>query len=127
VRETQRALEMLRAAGIGIAVIVGGLCWAGCGNGAGNARCDVNGPAQLMPASVKRVRLGMSKAEVERILGKADYSPIEGQYYFSTGGECPLEDANRKAPCGVIADFRRCSDPVLTGSLQSCTWGGIGE
>jgi hypothetical protein len=117
----------MRSAAFGFAVLLGGLCWAGCGHGGRAAGCDVNGPAQLMPASVKRVRLGMSKAEVERILGKADYSPIDGQYYYSTGGECPLEDANRNAPCGVIADFRRGSDSRITGSLQSCTWGAIGE
>jgi hypothetical protein len=118
---------MKQLAAVGFAVLMAVSSWAGCGHGEGPAGCDVNGPAQLMPSTVKRVRLGMSQAEVERILGKPDYSPIEGQHYFGTGGECPLEDSGRFAPCGVIADFRRASDSRLTGSLQSCTWGAIGE
>jgi hypothetical protein len=74
----------------------------------------------------------MTKVELERVLGEADYSPVDGQFYFSTGGDCPLEDAGRDAPCGVVADFRRSTneataETVLTDSLQSCWWGGIGE
>ena len=117
----------MRTAVLGFAILMGGLWWAGCEPRGGTAGCSVNGPAQLLPASVKRVRLGMSKVELERLLGEANYSPIEGQYYFSTGGECPLEEANRTAPCGVVADFRRGPDARLTTSLQSCTWGAIGE
>lgn len=109
-----------------------GLCCAGCRPSAGSAGCTVEGPARLVPENVKRIHLGISRAELERILGEADYSPAEGQFYFSTGGECPLEDADREAPCGVVAEFRRTTHDatlgrVPTDSLQSCWWGGIGE
>ena len=89
----------------------------------------IEGPAQLLPDNVGGVRLGMSKRELEALLGPADYSPIDGQFYFSTGGECPLGGTDRLAPCGLVADFRDygSGEAVLTESLQSCWWGGIGE
>jgi hypothetical protein len=126
-RASVPGMNVMRAIAFGLAVLAGALCSAGCRHVAGNTGCEVNGPAHLVPATVKRVRLGMSKPELERILGEVNYSPIEGQYYFSTGGECPLEGANRNAPCGVVADFRRAPEYRITGSLQSCTWGAIGE
>jgi hypothetical protein len=115
------------AAIVSIVILAGGPCAIGCRRGDQRGRCDVNGPAALVPASVKQVRLGMSTREVEGLLGKATYSPIDGQYYYSTGGECPLEATGRNAPCGVIADFRRGPDYRVTDTLQSCTWGAIGE
>ena len=36
-----------------------------------------------MPAKVKRIHIGMPKAELEALLGEADYSPTDGQYYFT--------------------------------------------
>ena len=86
-----------------------------------------------LPEKLKQIHLRMSKAQLEAVLGEADYSPTDGQYYFSTGGDCPLEDTDREAPCGVVAEFRITTygastiDIVLTDSLQGCWWGGIGE
>ena len=115
------------AAIVSAVILAGGLCAIGCRGGDERRGCDVNGPAALVPARVKQVRLGMSTREVEGLLGKATYSPIDGQYYYSTGGECPLEGADRNAPCGVIAEFRGGPDYKVTDVLQSCTWGAIGE
>lgn len=90
--------------------------------------CNVLGPVEFMPERVKHVRFGMTLVELEAVMGKADYSPIEGLFYFSTGGDCPLEDSGRVASCGLVAEFRDYGkDDVLTGSLQSCWWGGVGE
>ncbi len=91
--------------------------------------CGIDGPEPLLPERVRQVRLGMSLIELEGLLGQADYSPVEGLFYFSTGGDCPLDDADRFAPCGVVADFRDQGrgDPVPTASLQACRWGAIGE
>ena len=93
------------------------------------AGCDVGDPREHLPSKVKNVRLGMTKAELEAVLGTADYSPIEGQYYFSTEGECRHEGVDEVAGCAVIAEFRKFSpgSDVLTDSLQSCYWGAIGE
>lgn len=103
-------------------------CLAGCH--AQTSACRIEGPRHLMPDKIMRVKLGMSKLELENVLGEADYSPSDGELYFSTGSDCPLEDTGRLAPCGVVAKFRddrSGGDPVLTESLQSCWWGAIGE
>lgn len=92
--------------------------------------CTILGPEKLMPEAVKRVRLGMSKAELQALLGAPGYSPVAGQYYFSTGGECPLWDSGREAPCGLVAVFRiHAQDPESRHDelLESCWWGAIGE
>ena len=93
------------------------------------AGCVVDGPSQLMPAQLERIYLGMSKADLEAVLGPADYVPAEGLYYFSTGGDCGLDDEQRTSSCGVVADFRKAerTEPELTDRLQSCRWGAIGE
>jgi len=102
----------------------------GCTAKTSTVGCGIASPEHLLPERVKRIHLGMSKAELEGVLGEADYSPTDGQFYFSTGGDCQLEGADRLAPCGVVAEFRKYSgdhDPVVTDSLQSCSWGAIGE
>lgn len=63
--------------------------------------------------------------QLEDVLGKADYSPGAGQFYFSTGGDCPSKGADRQAPCGVVAEFR--VGDAMTDALQFCSWGAIGE
>lgn len=101
----------------------------GCHQKSASAGCRIEGPEHLMPEQVKRVRLGMSQAELEAVLGAADYSPTTGVFYFSTGGDCPLEDSDRLASCGVVAEFlhHNDSEPVHSETLQSCRWGAIGE
>jgi hypothetical protein len=95
--------------------------------------CRIEGPKRLAPDELQRIHLGMSKTELEGVLGQADYSPLDGQFYFGTGGECPLDGTGREAPCGVVADFNRTTygattiETVVTDSLQSCWWGAIGE
>jgi len=91
--------------------------------------CRINGPQALMPDAVRQVRTGMSLNELELLLGPASYSPSAGQYYFSTGGDCPLDEDGRTASCGLVADFRadQGDDIVVTPALRSCWWGAIGE
>lgn len=110
------------------ALMMASLLAAGCQANTGAERCWIHGPEQLMPAAAKRVQPGMSMAELERLLGVADYSPSEGQFYFSTGGDCPLDAGERTASCGLVADFRlymEGQEPVLTAALRSCWWGAI--
>lgn len=120
---------MLRAMQINSLILVS-LVWCFSGSGlAMAAGCAIDGPTQLMPSQLERIFLGMSKADLEAVLGPADYAPAEGLYYFSTGGDCRLDDEQRTASCGVIADFRRPdrTEQELTDVLQSCRWGAIGE
>lgn len=98
---------------------------AGCHTRTDAPGCAILGPEELLPEKVRQVRLGMTKVELENLLGQADYSPTEGQFYFSTGGDCPLEEGGPLASCGLVVEFR--NDDVATDALQSCWWGAIGE
>jgi len=93
--------------------------------------CSIDGPLRLLTKAVKQVRCGMTRAEVERLLGPSTYSPIEGQHYYFTGGECPMNDGNGGPPtagCGVVAEFRACRSKECRGTiLTGCWWGAIGE
>jgi hypothetical protein len=117
-------------ASLSTAVLVLVATLAACRAEPPSSGCTIQGPDHLMPDKVRHVRLGMSKHELESLLGSADYSPIEGLYYFSTGGDCPLEGTDRLASCGVVAefrDYRSGDDAVVADSLQSCWWGAIAE
>lgn len=102
---------------------------AACGNHPAARSCNLNAPEALAPPAALQVRTGMSLNELELLLGPASYSPSAGQYYFSTGGDCPLDEDGRTASCGLVADFRadRGDDIVVTPALRSCWWGAIGE
>jgi hypothetical protein len=95
--------------------------------------CEVDGPGELLPPTFARIRLGMSRLEVERVLGPPDYSPSPGQFYFSTGGNCLVSDSPRwEAPCGYVVDFHRYrpgpdGESTVADTVQSCSWGGIAE
>lgn len=91
--------------------------------------CSLESPRELLPDPVKKVRIGMSKAELEELMDAPDYSPIAGQYYFSTDGDCPVEDSGREAPCGLVAGFRSAGGRASgqDESLEFCWWGAIAE
>ena len=107
---------------------------AGCvtAGGPGVSFCEVTSPHDPVPESIQRILRGQRKSEVEAIIGAPDYSPTEGQYYHSTGGDCELVDADRRAPCGYILEYRgEHFDPAKGTTnqdrLESCSWGAIGE
>jgi|WetSurMetagenome_2_1015567.scaffolds.fasta_scaffold16394_3 hypothetical protein len=72
------------------------------------------------------LRLGTPRAEVERLLGKPDYSPIEGQFYYSSDRRTPAG-----TPVGLIVEYRtidpRAAEATITGKLESLYLGPIGE
>ena len=100
--------------------------------------CEIWSPANPPPDAIKQIRLGMSYLEVVELLGEPDYSPIVGQYYHSTGGNCTT-DGGPDAPCGFVLEYRTIDygssdgisvtlpDNVEDYRLQGCSWGGIGE
>lgn len=109
---------------------------AGCEDAAlppATPACSINAPPELLPREVKQIRLGMSLGALRRLLGKPDYTPVAGQFYFLTGGLCPTSSAGgTQFACGVVAEFRRfeygvAPDDVVTDSLQSCRWGAIND
>lgn len=92
------------------------------------ATCESIGPRNLQPKTFSSIGIGMTRAEVELILGTPDYSPVDGQYYFATPGQCEVAPG-RTAGCGYVIDYRDYSKepPRNSGRVTSCWWGGIGE
>ena len=111
---------------------------AGSDDSTEEIHCDVWSPANSLPDAITQIRLGMSYSEVVKILGEPDYSPVEGQYYHSTGGSCAT-DGGPDVACGFVLEYRI----IVYGSnegisvtlpntkeeyrLQGCSWGGISE
>ncbi|PRH81717.1 hypothetical protein [Arenimonas caeni] len=119
-----------RLRGFGLLAAAATALLAGCQPVRPEAACLVDGPEALLPAKVLDVRPGMTREALERLMGEPDYSPAEGQYYFSTGGDCPLGIDGHEAPCGLVASFGPEEDADgarLPGRLESCWWGAIGE
>ena len=72
---------------------------------------------------------GMKRTDIERLLGEPDYSPIEGQYYYSSDREDYLENGTvdqNKVSVGVVLDYNN-DEGILTDELQMFWLGPIGE
>lgn len=73
------------------------------------------------------LRLGMAQWQVESLLGKPDYSPIAGQYYYHTSDRITEEGT----PIGLVVDYRRTDvrsgREITAGKLESFWLGPIGE
>jgi hypothetical protein len=75
-----------------------------------------------------KLRLGMTRKEVEDLLGKPKHSPATGVFYYSW-------DSNEKenAPLGIVVEYRRSIikagevDEKYTGKLEKYTVGRILE
>lgn len=74
------------------------------------------------------LRKGMVRSEVEELLGEADYSPIEGQYYYSSDRSEMAGSGKERmnVTVGLVVDYRD-DQGKLTGQLQSFWLGRIGE
>jgi hypothetical protein len=73
------------------------------------------------------LRLGLPRAEAERILGKPDYSPIEGQFYYASSDRRTEEGVI----VGLILEYRRTDAKsgalIESGKLESIYLGPIAE
>lgn len=69
---------------------------------------------------------GMPKAEVDRLLGKPDYSPTDGQYYYSSDKREYSDVQKRAIVVGLIVDYHN-EDFEVTDKLQEYSLGPIGE
>ncbi len=74
----------------------------------------------------KNLYQGMNRDDVISLLGAPDYSPTEGQYYYSSNETEFSEQQGRAVPVGLIVDYRD-SDHALTEQLQQFWLGPIGE
>ncbi len=73
----------------------------------------------------------MKRTEVERLLGEPTYSPIEGQYYYSSDHMDYIEEngSKWKASVGIIIEYRdyHNNNGILTDKVQGIWLGPIGE
>ena len=76
----------------------------------------------------RHLHRGMTRSEVEELLGKADYSPIEGQeYYSSDRREAAGSGKERRfITVGLVVEYRN-DQGELTGQLQKFRLGRIRE
>jgi hypothetical protein len=69
---------------------------------------------------------GLSRGDVERLLGEPDYSPTEGLYYYSSAKKARSEQHDREVTLGLVVDYRDKSG-ADTKSLQKYQLGPMGE
>jgi len=73
---------------------------------------------------------GMERSEVEELLGEADYSPIDGQYYYSSdrqvAGNGQKQLTQIALTVGLVVEYRD-EQGKLTGQVQKFWLGNIGE
>ena len=101
-------------------------------SGAARGECVIEGPPHLAPRQLSQLELGLPKSSVDRIMGPPAQSPAPQEYYYFTGGQCPLGNPARElsAPCGLAAVFSHQeadgpSEVAETATLQRCWWGAI--
>lgn len=70
--------------------------------------------------------VGMHQSDVVRLLGEPDYSPIEGQFYYSTDRYEYSEEQGRKIVVGLVVDYRDGKGKT-TEKLREFWVGRIGE
>jgi hypothetical protein len=63
--------------------------------------------------------IGMTRGEIEKLLGKADYSPIEGQEYYSSGQQSDKGQT-------LVVEYRD-EQGIVTRVLHSFWLGDVGE
>lgn len=83
---------------------------------------------QSLEQVVTHLHKGMNRAAVEQLLGKADYSPIKGQEYYSSDRREHTGSGKEQITLqvGLVVDYRDEQEGV-TGQLQSFWLGPIGE
>ncbi len=81
----------------------------------------------------RHLRKGMARSKIEELLGEPDYSPVEGQEYYSsdrreTAGSGKEKEQVKQIdmPVGLIVDYRD-EQRKLTRQLQTFRLGRIGE
>ena len=75
---------------------------------------------------VKRLKIGMPRSKVESILGEPDYSPVDGQFYYSSD-----KKNSRGVIIGLAVEYRKYvgtdTDMTVTGKLEWFRLMPIGE
>lgn len=66
----------------------------------------------------EKLEVGMTREEVEALLGNPDYSPTDGKYYYASSEKIYSTNQERELPIGLIIDYRS-SNGDITGSLKN--------
>ncbi len=74
----------------------------------------------------KNMSRGMHRKEIERLLGEPDYSPTDGQYYYSSTRTVYSENQDRDVAVGLVVDYRD-EKGTVTARLHEFRLGPIGE
>jgi len=74
----------------------------------------------------KNLSPGMQRKEIERLLGEPDYSPGDGQDYYSSDRSVYVEDQEREVVVGLVVDYQD-KNGAVTETLQEFWLGPIGE
>lgn len=76
----------------------------------------------------RHLRKGMERSSVEELLGEADYSPIEGQEYYSSDRREAVRHGKQEVqiPVGLMIDYRDEQGRVGE-QVQKFRLGRIGE
>lgn len=91
-------------------------------------RYRANRDCDSLTRLISKLKLGMKRQEVEKLLGPPEYSPTEGQYYY---GSDRRDD--KGATMTLVVDYRVTEYPGddirtrLTDRLQSFFFGPVGE
>ncbi|HHJ17497.1 MAG TPA: hypothetical protein ENJ80_12445 [Gammaproteobacteria bacterium] len=74
----------------------------------------------------EHLSVGITRNDVESLLGEPDYSPTDGLYYYSSDQRVFLKDQNRYTSPGLVVDYRDKRD-VPTETLQRFQLRNVGE
>ena len=97
---------------------------AGPGLDAASRQYQAERDYESLVALLAALKPGMPRAQVERLLGPPDYSPIDGQVYYSS--DARDESRDPPATIGLVLDYRDRTGADL-GTLQTIRFGPIGE
>lgn len=111
-------------------LLIGGLV-AGC---SGNLAAIESASAQYKKTkdfkSLETIYKHLSKKtlrkEAKRLLGEPDYSPTEGQYYYSSNQSEYSKEQKRDVALGLVVDYRD-KNGAVTDRLQAFWLGPIAE
>lgn len=101
---------------------------SGCGPGAlerARLRYQADRDYASLETIYERLKMGMERAAVERLLGQPGYSPTEGQVYYLSDRQVAM-GAQHQVPIGIVVDYRD-RDGAVTDELQTFWIGPIGE
>ena len=73
----------------------------------------------------KALRKGLHKSHVDELLGGPDYSPTQGQYYYSSDRRERVEGNPNSVSVGLVLDYRK--NDQGTDILEEFWLGPIGE